>query len=132
VPTMHTYDDDDNKPVWPTWAVGALLLGQGCENYSHQPGMSDSMMIIVVSPFGQLRLRGPPSLEVRQDVFTSTVYVKTYMSIWGVGLPPGIGPKHNSSGNVWATKCCNRPAGGWWMSTVAGNRVNHRLIFLFF
>jgi hypothetical protein len=21
------YDDDDNKPVWPTWAVGALFRG---------------------------------------------------------------------------------------------------------
>jgi hypothetical protein len=28
--------DDDNKPVWPTWAVGAL---QGCETYSHQSRM---------------------------------------------------------------------------------------------
>jgi hypothetical protein len=28
---------DDNKPIWPTWAVGACLLG--CETYSHQSRM---------------------------------------------------------------------------------------------
>jgi hypothetical protein len=34
---VHLLDDDndDNKPFWATWAVGALTL-QGCETYAHQ------------------------------------------------------------------------------------------------
>jgi hypothetical protein len=27
-------DDDDNKPVWPTWAVGALFRGARCVHIS--------------------------------------------------------------------------------------------------
>jgi hypothetical protein len=31
---MEVVRDDDYKPVWPIWAVGALV--QGCQTYSHQ------------------------------------------------------------------------------------------------
>jgi hypothetical protein len=34
-------DDDDDKPVWPTWAVGAPL--QGRETYSHQSVMLEQI-----------------------------------------------------------------------------------------
>jgi hypothetical protein len=33
---MHLlYDEDDNKPVWPTWAVGALFRGMRHIHINH-------------------------------------------------------------------------------------------------
>ena len=29
------WDEDDNMPVWPTWAVGALLRGVRCIHINH-------------------------------------------------------------------------------------------------
>jgi hypothetical protein len=40
--THNDADDDDNSPVWPTWAVGALPI-QGCEKNSHQSRMLQRM-----------------------------------------------------------------------------------------
>jgi hypothetical protein len=33
---MHNDDDDDNKPVWPTWAVGVLSVVRDVETYNRR------------------------------------------------------------------------------------------------
>jgi hypothetical protein len=68
-PFQHLIDDDvdGNKPVWPTWSVGALFRGVRRVHY---------LMMMITSPFGQLGQWAFSS--GMRDVSTSTTYVFTY------------------------------------------------------
>jgi hypothetical protein len=64
-------DADDNKPVWPTWAVGAhfrvvgrIHINRICSDRLGMIIMMTMiiiMMLMIISPFGQLGLWAPSS-----------------------------------------------------------------------
>ena len=47
-------DDDDNKPVWPTWAVGALFSGVRRIHINHCIGSRQTQWSTVAADFVQL------------------------------------------------------------------------------
>jgi hypothetical protein len=62
VPSLHTssrrYDEDDNKPVWPTWLGCGRPALQECDTYSHQQSICENVIVVLQSPYFSL-LYGP-------------------------------------------------------------------------